>query len=163
MAVYKNRLPLSIHLKNPIHLLATGFGSGASPFMPGTAGTLVAIPIYLLMSDFLSVPVYTLVMALMIFFGFWICDVADKAIGIHDHPCIVWDEIVGFLMTMWAIPAYWMWVLLGFLLFRLFDIWKPFPIRWINDHVPGGVGVVVDDLVAGMMAWLVLELIIWVI
>jgi phosphatidylglycerophosphatase A len=160
MTIKRNRLPAGISLKNPIHLLAVGFGSGASPLMPGTAGTLVAIPIYYLMQLF-SLPVYTIIMAAMIFIGFWICQVADNAIGTYDHPSIVWDEIVGYLLTMWAVPAYWQWVLLGFLLFRLFDIWKPWPINWLNDRVGGGIGIVVDDLMAGVYAWIVLQLIIW--
>ncbi len=161
MKYKRNHLPKEINLKNPLHLLAVGFGSGAAPYMPGTAGTLVAVPIYLLM-QLAPLPIYTLILAIMVFAGFWLCDVTDKAISVHDHPSIVWDEIVGFLLTMWAVPLYWMWLLLGFLLFRLFDIWKPRPISWINDKVGGGVGVVVDDLMAGVYAWIVLQIIIWV-
>jgi phosphatidylglycerophosphatase A len=159
MSPKRNHLPGGIRLQNPLHLLAVGFGSGASPYAPGMAGTLVAIPIYWLM-QLTPMPVYTLLLAIMIFVGFWLCDVADKAIGVHDHPSIVWDEIVGYLLTMWAVPATWMWMLLGFLLFRLFDIWKPAPIGWINTHVGGGVGMVVDDLMAAVYAGIVLHVII---
>ena len=162
MAIKRNHLPEHIKLTNPIHLIAVGFGAGASPYMPGTVGTLIGVLIYLLIVPF-SVPVYTVILAALIFFGFWVCDVADKAIGVHDHPSIVWDEVLGFLITMWAIPAYWMWVILGFLLFRLFDIWKPWPISWLNDHISGGVGVIVDDLLAGVFAGIVLRIIIWLL
>ena len=161
MSIKRNYLPGNIHLSNPIHLLAVGFGSGAAPYMPGTIGTLVAIPIYWLL-QLLPLPFYTLIMGLMILLGFWICEVADKAIGVYDHPSIVWDEIVGYLLTMWAVPAHAMWIVLGFLLFRLFDIWKPFPIRWLNDKVGGGVGIVVDDLMAAIYALFLLHFIIWV-
>ena len=158
MAIKYNHLPKGFKWTNPIHFFAIGFGAGASPIMPGTMGTLVAIPIYLLMQLF-PLPIYTLILAAMICIGFWLCDVADKAAGVHDHSSIVWDEIVGYLLTMWAIPVSWISVVLGFLLFRLFDIWKPWPISWVNDKVGGGVGVVVDDLLAGVFAWVVLAFI----
>ena len=161
MTIKRNHLPSSINLRNPIHLLAVGFGSGRAPYMPGTIGTLVAIPIYLVLQLF-SLPIYTLIMSAMILVGFWICEVADQAIGVYDHPSIVWDEIVGYLLTMWAVPANWVSVVLGFLLFRLFDIWKPFPIRWFNDKIGGGVGVVIDDLMAAVYATIILHLIIWI-
>jgi phosphatidylglycerophosphatase A len=161
MANKRNHLPSGLRLTNPIHLLAVGFGAGASPYAPGTAGTLVAIPIYLLM-QLTPVPIYTLIMAVMILAGFWLCEVANKAIGVYDHPSIVWDEIVGFLLTMWAVPANYMWIIIGFLLFRLFDIWKPWPINWLNDNMGGGIGIVIDDLMAAVYASIVLHLIIWV-
>ena len=160
MRFKRNHLPAGLKLTNPIHFLAVGFGSGALPFAPGTMGTLVAIPLYLVL-QLLSVPIYTLILAAMILIGFWICEVADKAAGVHDHSSIVWDEIVGFLLTMWAVDASWETVLLGFLLFRLFDIWKPWPISWMNNKIGGGVGVVVDDLMAGVFAAIVLHFIIW--
>lgn len=161
MMIKRNHLPAGIHLKNPIHLLSVGFGSGAAPYMPGTVGTLVAIPIYYLLQLF-PLPIYTLLMSAMILLGFWICEVANKAIGVYDHPSIVWDEIVGYLLTMWAVAADWQWIILGFLLFRLFDIWKPFPIRWLNDKVGGGIGIVVDDLMAAVYASIILHIIVWV-
>ncbi len=160
MRYKRNHLPTGLKFQDPIHFFAIGFGSGASPIMPGTMGTLVAIPLYLAM-QLLSVPFYTLILAAMIFVGFWICDVADHAAGVHDHPSIVWDEIVGFLLTMWAVLATWETVILGFLLFRLFDIWKPWPINWMNQKIGGGVGVVADDLMAGLFAAVVLHIIMW--
>ena len=161
MWIKRNHLPSSIQLRNPIHVLAVGFGSGAAPYMPGTIGTVVAIPIYYLL-QLLPLPFYTLIMGAMILFGFYICEVADQVIGVYDHPSIVWDEMVGYLLTMWAVPAYWVWIILGFLLFRLFDIWKPLPVRWLNDKVGGGIGVVVDDLMAAGYAMIILHIIIWI-
>lgn len=160
MRIKRNKLPGTIRFSNPVHLLAIGFGAGASPYAPGTAGTIVAIPLYLLM-QLTPLPVYTLILAVMIFVGFWICHVTDSTNNVHDHSSIVWDEIVGYLLTMWAVPANVMWIVLGFLLFRLFDIWKPWPINWVNNNVDGGVGIVVDDLMAAVFAAIILHLIIW--
>lgn len=159
MKNHRNYLPTNINLWNPIHLLATGFGSGASPYMPGTAGTLVAIPLYYLL-QLASLPIYTLILAAIILFGFVICEIANRAIGVYDHPSIVWDEIAGYLLTMWAVPEYWMWTVLGFLLFRLFDIWKPWPIRWINDEVGDGIGIMADDLMAAVYASIILHILV---
>jgi phosphatidylglycerophosphatase A len=156
----KPLIPRGINLKNPFHLIAVGFGAGLSPIAPGTMGTLVAIPIYLWLSTF-SVPVYTIVLLIAVIISFGICEVADRAISVHDHPSIVLDEILGFLMTMWAVRPSLINILLGFLLFRLFDIWKPFPISWVNDHITGGIGVMVDDLLAGAVALIVLQIILW--
>lgn len=142
---------------NPVHFLAFGFGSGVVPVAPGTWGTVVAIPFYLVMQQTLAWPYYLAVLALLTVFGFWLCHVTAKAFGIHDHPGIVWDEICGYLLAMFLAPAGWQWIAIGFLLFRLFDIWKPFPIRWLDQKVRGGVGIMLDDLVAGLYAWLVIQ------
>lgn len=144
---------------NSIYFLAFGFGSGLSPIAPGTMGTLVAIPIYCLMHS-LSLIYYVPIILLLAVVGIWICDVTGKAIGIHDYPGIVWDEIVGFLWTMTAVPFHWYWIITGFILFRLFDIWKPWPIRWLDLRVQGGLGVMVDDLLAAVCAAIVLWLLI---
>lgn len=143
---------------NPIHFLAFGFGSGLSKFAPGTCGTLVAIPLYLLIQD-LPLLYYSLILLVATLIGVWLCDVTEKAIGIHDYSGIVWDEICGYGLTMLAAPKGWLWVILGFFLFRLFDIWKPWPIDWIDRKVKGGLGVMVDDLMAAVYAWIVLQLI----
>lgn len=145
--------------QNPIYFLAFGFGSGLLPFAPGTWGTLFAIPLYLLVQDF-SLGVYIFILAIASVVGIWLCDVTDKAMGTHDYPGIVWDEVCGYGLTMLAAPKGWLWVILGFFLFRLFDIWKPWPISWIDKHVEGGLGVMVDDLVAAVYAWIVLYLIV---
>lgn len=143
---------------HPIYLIAFGFGAGLSPVAPGTCGTLVAIPLYYLIQSF-SLVNYGLVLLFAIVIGVWICDVTERGIGVHDHSGIVWDEICGFGLTMFAAPKGWLWITIGFVLFRLFDIVKPWPIAWIDRKMPGGLGVVVDDLMAGVYAWIVLQLI----
>lgn len=148
--------------RNPIHFIAFGFGSGTLPKMPGTWGTVVAIPIYLLMSH-LPLWGYLALTAFLILISFVICGITARDIGVHDHPGIVLDEIVGYLLTMTLVPAGWFWVIAGFVLFRLFDIWKPFPIRLLDSKVGGGFGIVVDDLLAGVYAWIILQLMILVI
>lgn len=145
---------------NPVHFLSFGFGSGLAPKMPGTIGTVAAIPLYLLIMGF-SWPVYAVITLILIGFGIWWCDITEKAIGIPDYSGIVWDEIVGYLVTMFLAPVGWQWILLGFILFRVFDIWKPGPIGWVNKHVKGGLGVVVDDLAAALPAWIILQLLAW--
>lgn len=141
--------------KNPIHILAFGFGAGASPKAPGTVGTLVAIPIFLLLSD-LSLPFYLVAVVLVTGLGIFICDRCAKDLQVHDHSGIVWDEIAGFLITMIAIPDSVIAVFMGFALFRLFDIWKPWPIRYLDRQVKGGLGIMLDDVIAGLFAWLTL-------
>jgi phosphatidylglycerophosphatase A len=149
------RIPPAM-LANPIHLLAFGFGSGLLPMAPGTWGTLVAIPLYLVLQP-LPLAVYLAVVALSALVGIWICHVAAKNLGVHDHPGIVWDEIVGYLVTMTALPASWWWPLIGFVLFRLFDILKPWPIRLVDRDVGGGLGIMLDDILAGVMALVVMQ------
>jgi phosphatidylglycerophosphatase A len=143
-------------LGNWVHLLAFGFGAGCSPKAPGTMGTLLAVGFYLPMSR-LSLPVYALVLLGVVLLGIWLCGRAARDLGVHDHPGIVWDEIAGFLLTMFAAPTGWWWIVLGFALFRLFDIWKPWPIRWLDRRVAGGWGIMLDDLVAGLFAALCLQ------
>jgi phosphatidylglycerophosphatase A len=143
--------------RNPVHLLAFGFGAGTSRWAPGTAGTLVAVPLFLLMQG-LSPVLYLAITAILFGVGVWLCEVATRDLGVHDHPGIVWDEIVGYLLTMAAAPpsAGWAWVIAGFLLFRLFDIAKPWPIRWADRRVEGGFGIMIDDVLAAVYAGLVL-------
>lgn len=137
--------------------LAFGFGSGLSPKAPGTAGTLAAIPLYLLLS-LLDLPLYSGAVVLALLAGIYLCDVASRELGVHDHPGIVWDEFVGFWITMWALPVSWQSLLAGFLLFRLLDIAKPWPIRVLDRRVAGGFGIMVDDVVAGILSCALLHL-----
>lgn len=139
------------HLSNPVHLLAFGFGSGCAPQAPGTMGTLFAVALYLPLAR-LPLPAYLAVLLVVCVAGVWICDRAARDLGVHDHPGIVWDEIAGFLLTMIAAPPGIVWIVVGFLLFRLFDIWKPWPIGWLDRRVRGGLGIMVDDLAAGLLA-----------
>ncbi len=143
---------------HPIHFLAFGFGSGLSPKAPGTAGTLMALILYLLLAQ-LSLPLYLGMLLLSFAIGIYLCDRSSKLLGIHDHGGIVWDEFVGYWITMLVAPSGWVWVLIGFILFRLFDILKPFPINVFDKHIHGGLGIMLDDAIAGSFAWLCLQLI----
>ncbi|WP_116473782.1 phosphatidylglycerophosphatase A family protein [Zobellella maritima] len=145
-----------LRLSNPVHLLALGFGSGLSPVMPGTMGTLAAIPLYWLIQG-LPLGWYLALLVVGFIAGIWICNVATRAIGRHDHGAIVWDEIIGFGITMTAAPTGWWWILAGFVLFRLFDIIKPWPIRWFDRRIHGGFGIMLDDVIAGLFAWVCLQ------
>jgi len=141
-----------------VHLLAFGLGAGLSPRAPGTAGTLVAIPIYLACAS-LPAPAYAALVAVMFAAGIALCGVTARDLGVHDHPGIVWDEIVGYLLTLTALPVSAAWMAAGFILFRLFDIAKPWPIGWLDRRMGGGLGIMVDDAAAGALAWMVL----WVV
>jgi len=149
-------------LSSPIHFLAFGFGSGLAPFAPGTFGTLAAIPLYLLIQP-LSLPIYLLIVAVVSFVGIWLCDWSSKSLGVHDHSGIVWDEFAGYFVTMIAAPKEWLWIAIGFALFRLFDIWKPWPISVLDKKVAGGLGIMVDDLLAGIFALFFLQLLTFII
>lgn len=146
------------NLKNPVHFLALGFGSGLSPKAPGTVGTLAAVPLFLLCSG-LDLPIYIAITVLMAIAGIWICDKASKDAGVHDHGAIVWDEIVGFFITMIAMPVNIETICVGFFFFRIFDIAKPWPISWIDRKVKGGFGIMIDDVVAGIFAMTIMGLI----
>jgi phosphatidylglycerophosphatase A len=148
---------LSALFAHPANPFALGFGSGLAPWAPGTFGTLAAVPLWWLLAGF-PLPVYLAVTALVIVFGVWCCGAAADALGVHDHPGIVWDEFAGLLVTMIALPREWGWIVAGFLLFRFFDILKPWPIRWLDTRVPGGLGIMLDDLLAGVFALVLLQL-----
>jgi phosphatidylglycerophosphatase A len=145
-----------LRLSNPIHFLALGFGSGLAAKAPGTFGTIAAIPLYLLMSH-LSLPVYLALTLLIVLVGFYICDKAANDMQVHDHGAIVWDEVAGLLITLIAAPAGWIWLLVGFGFFRFFDILKPWPIRWLDAKVHGGFGIMIDDVLAGVFAFMCLQ------
>jgi phosphatidylglycerophosphatase A len=149
-----------LSLSNPIHFLALGFGTGLAAKAPGTFGTLAAIPLYLLLSQF-SLGWYLGATLLCVASGIYICDRAAKDMGVHDHGAIVWDEVAGLLITMIAAPAGWLWLALGFCLFRFFDIVKPWPIRWLDAKVHGGFGIMADDVLAGIFALICLQLVAW--
>ena len=137
--------------------LATGFGAGLSPLAPGTVGSLVGVLFYMAMAGLPLLLYLSLVMALAVI-GVWACDRAGKALGVTDHPGIVWDEIVGLLITMAATPPSLLGVALGFALFRLFDILKPWPVAGIERRVAGGLGVMLDDVMAGLYALACLQI-----
>lgn len=152
-----SRLTASEILKDPVLLLAFGFGSGLAKKMPGTLGTLAAIPLYLLLMQ-TPVAVYGIFTLLSVVFGILVCEQASKKLDVHDFGGIVWDEIAGFLITMIGLPFSWHSLLAGFVLFRLFDIVKPWPIKWLDKHVEGGLGIMMDDVLAGVFAALVLRI-----
>lgn len=141
------------------HFFALGLGSGLAPKAPGTFGTLAAVPFYLLL---LNLPVWGYLLALVLAFllGVWLCDVTARNLGVHDHPGIVWDEFVGYWLAMTVAPQGWLWVILGFVLFRLFDIAKPWPIRQADSRLGGGFGIMFDDVLAGIYAWLTLQIVV---
>ena len=145
-------------LRHPVHFLALGLGSGLSPKAPGTAGTLVAVPFVLLWQSF---PWWGFAAVVLLAFvvGVWLCGLTAHNLGVHDHPGIVWDEFVGYWLTMLFAPTGWLWLLLGFIFFRIFDILKPWPIGWADRQVSGGMGIMLDDVLAGIYAGLVLLLI----
>lgn len=136
--------------------LAFGLGSGLSRITPGTLGTLAAVPFYLLLAQ-CPLWLYLLVVLLSTVIGVKLCDYAAKKLGVHDHGGIVWDEFVGFWITMIAVPQGWQWLLAGFVLFRFFDMVKPWPISWLDRRVHGGFGIMLDDVVAGLMALICLH------
>ena len=142
--------------RQPVVFLAIGLGSGLSPKAPGTAGTLMAIPFGLALW---AAPVWLHALLLVLAFavGVYLCGRAATVLGVHDHGGIVWDEFVGLWLTVWLLPAGWEWWLAAFVLFRLFDIVKPWPIRMLDRRVHGGFGIMIDDVVAGLLAWGVLQ------
>jgi len=154
-------LPSSIWT-DPFLLLACGLGSGAARFAPGTFGTLVAIPLYWFMQP-LSVTYYAILTIVLFIIGVGLCGYAAKKLGVHDHPGIVWDEVVGYLITMFMAPAGVTWIIAGFLLFRLFDIWKPWPINYLDRKVSGGFGIMIDDVLAGIYAACLLQLLVFLL
>jgi phosphatidylglycerophosphatase A len=143
-------------LANPIHLLAFGFGAGLFPKAPGTVGTVVAVLIYLVLPSMQPV-IYAGLILLSFVFGIWICGKTSEDLGVHDHGGIVWDEFVGYWVTMFMAPSGLFWVLLGFVLFRLLDIFKPWPIKWADKELAGGLGIMLDDVLAGIMAALCMQ------
>jgi phosphatidylglycerophosphatase A len=145
-------------VKTIFTFLGTGFGVGYTPFLPGTAGTLLGIVIYLFLSRIFTRP-FSYVVMLVIFsgFGVWICGKCDHRLGKKDSPTIVIDEIGGFLVTMFALPVSFRFIFLGFILFRAFDILKPFKIEKL-ERLPGGWGIMIDDIAAGVLANLMLHI-----
>lgn len=148
----------SSFLKHPVHFCALGFGSGLTPKAPGTAGTLVGVILYSGL-QFLSVVWYIASVVLIILVGIRVCDITARDLGVHDHPAIVWDEIAGLLVTLILAPSGWEWVLLGFVLFRCFDIFKPWPINLADERLKGGFGIMLDDIIAGIFSLICLQLI----
>ena len=149
---------VNFNLANPILFFALGFGSGLARKAPGTFGTLAAVPLFLLMSG-LTPLTYGLVVLVVCLAGIYICGKAASDVGVHDHGAIVWDEFAGFFITMFMVPVSWQSVLVGFVLFRIFDIAKPWPISIADKKLTGGFGIMFDDVLAGLFALAIMHLI----
>lgn len=140
---------MSISLKSLAKWFACGFGSGYSSVMPGTVGSLVAVPFYLVLSK-LAWPYYLALILLMFVAGIYLCASASKQLGAADPGAIVWDEMVGIWIAFWPTHGQLRWMLVAFVLFRLFDILKIWPACWVDKHVKSGFGIMLDDAVAAM-------------
>ncbi len=151
--------PTLSHLKNPVHFLALGLGSGLVPKAPGTFGTLIAVPLVVLLWP-VSTVAYVAVIVAMFILGVGICHYTAGRLGGTDHPAIVWDEIVGYMITLIAAQNSIPLLVIGFLLFRFFDIVKPWPISWLDKHVHGGFGIMLDDAVAGLLSLLCIQFLV---
>ncbi len=147
--------------QNPLHFIAFGFGSGAIPIAPGTFGTLLAIPFYLTIQH-LSHLNYLLVITIITLLSCWLCEKVSREIAADDHQGMCIDEFVGFLVTMFAAPVGWQWILTGVVLFRIFDIWKPQPIHYLDENIHGGIGMILDDVAAGIFSAIVLHILVWI-
>lgn len=143
--------------RDPLYFIAFGFGSGAVPFAPGTFGTLMAIPFYLVLSN-LPLYAYLAFNLVFIIFTSWLSDRISRDTHTHDHPGMCIDEFAGYFVTMIAAPPGIIWIVTGFILFRLFDIWKPWPISWADKHIKGGFGMIFDDVLAGIYAMVVMQM-----
>ena len=147
----EQRSPWREVLKSPVHILAFGFGTGLSPKAPGTVGTLVAFPLFWATMS-LGTTAQLGIAAAMFAFGVWLCGESAKKLGVHDHGGIVWDEIVGMYLTLLAAPPTVLGWVAAFVLFRFFDIVKPWPIRDLDHRLRGGLGIMLDDVVAALYA-----------
>jgi len=136
---------------HPIHWLAMGFGTGLFPKAPGTFGTLAALP-FIVLTASQTQWVQWVIFLLIFISGIWICQKSADALGAHDHGSIVWDEIAGYYLVMLFVPITALSLLLGFILFRIFDILKPWPIKYLDKHIHGGLGIMLDDILAGIFA-----------
>jgi phosphatidylglycerophosphatase A len=150
------RLPARV-LRDPVHFLALGFGAGLAPVAPGTFGSLVGLGLALVVLQYGMIAATVATLAATVA-GVWICGESARRLRVHDHPAIVWDEVAGMMLTMLAAPPGWRGAVAAFALFRLFDIWKPWPIREVDHGMRGGTGIMLDDVMAGLFAAIVLLL-----
>lgn len=148
-------------IKNPVHFLAFGLGLGFMPIAPGTAGTLLGVILYYLNISYSIVNEVILVLVASII-GIYLCGKTARDINYHDHPGIVWDEVAGYLVTMLFVPFSVFNIIIGFILFRIFDIVKPWPIKAIDQKVAGGLGIMLDDIIAGVFSCVSLHMYLFV-
>ena len=146
-----------VTLRNPIHFLALGFGSGLLHPAPGTWGSLVGVVLGALLLPWLSAKTFFILTALCFFLGIWLCERTSHDMGVHDHGSIVWDEIVAVFLVLLAVPQVSLfWCAIAFVTFRLFDILKPYPIRYFDEKLTNGFGIMVDDILAAGYSILVI-------
>ena len=157
-----NSPDLKFLFQHPANFLALGFGSGLAQKAPGTFGTIVGLPLYWLLSGY-TFYIQLLLITIAFIAGIYICDVAGKLIGVSDHGSIVWDEIVAMMLVLTITPNTFIWWIVSFLLFRLFDIWKPFPINLCDAKLKGGFGVMIDDLIAAFYAMIIIKVTLWIL
>jgi len=157
----KTQVPVKL-LLNPAHCLSLGFGSGLAPKMPGTMGTLIGVILFILL-PVLDWRIYLSIVTLAFIVGVFLCDYTANALNVHDHPGIVWDEIVGYFITMFMVPKSWLWIVIGFVLFRIFDILKPWPISLADKKVHGGFGIMLDDIIAGVFALIIIQITLYLL
>ena len=151
-----------IALATPIGFLAFGFGSGLSPVAPGTAGTVASLPFAAMLVQ-LPLPIALAVVVVSFFVGIYLCGETGRRLGVHDHGGIVWDEFVGMWLVLIFVPFHWAWWLAAFALFRFFDAVKPWPISWLDRKVEGGLGVMIDDILAAIYALAILAVALWLL
>lgn len=157
-----NQPSLKLLFQHPAYFFGLGFGSGLAKIAPGTFGTLMGLPLFWLIADY-SFPTQLATITALFIIGIYFCSATGKAIGVADHGSIVWDEIVAIMLVLTFTPIALQWWLAAFLLFRLFDIWKPFPIRQCDARLKGGFGVMLDDLLAAIYAIISLKIVLWII
>jgi len=154
----------ALALERPTGFLAFGFGSGLSPRAPGTAGTLLGLLLWLPLTP-LPLWLGLVLVAALFVLGIWLCEVSSQALGVHDHGGIVWDEMVAIWLVLVVVPFDWRWWLASFVMFRVFDILKPWPIDWLDRRVAGGLGIMIDDVIAALYTlaalWLGVALLGW--
>ncbi len=149
-------------LAHPARFLAFGFGSGLAPFAPGTVGTLVGFPLFWLIIQAQPSPAgFFLLLAVLFALGVAACSHVGRVLGVADYGGIVWDEIVAFVLILWFTPPALGWWIAAFFVFRIYDVWKPFPIRHFDTRLKNGFGVMFDDLLAAVYSVLTLKALVW--
>lgn len=154
------KLDIKFLLSHPAHFFALGFGSGLAVKAPGTFGTLVGLPLFWIIANY-ALHMQLIIIAALFIAGVYFCHKTSKDLGVADHGGIVWDEIVAMMLVLTITPPHWLAWLMAFALFRLFDIWKPFPIRQFDAKLKNGFGVMFDDLLAAVYAIISIKVILW--
>lgn len=156
----ESELRARLSLRNPVHFLALGFGSGLAQKMPGTFGTLAAFPLVAMVAAFGSIYTFVAVTLMVSVVGIWLCGRTAEDMGVHDHGAIVWDEVAGMFIAMLLVPLSWTNLLVAFALFRVFDILKPWPISVLDKKLHGGLGIMLDDVLAGAVACVMMHVLL---